>query len=118
MYQALFPSHGRLLQAISVVYLDIIIFCMEAKAAFRKLNNSKAGKICLTILRGLDDINILLVSLWKFTWKSFNHEFEENTLTRFRNNVKNMEKEVMISHMIETLHDRELLRTEREEAEW
>lgn len=44
VYQALFPSHGRLLQAISVVYLDIIYFCTDAKITFRKLKSSKLSK--------------------------------------------------------------------------
>jgi hypothetical protein len=36
LYEALFPSHERLVQALSVVYLDILIFCIDAKAVFRK----------------------------------------------------------------------------------
>ena len=45
IYQTLFPSHGRLLQAVSVVYLDIIEFCMDAKTTFRRLKKSKISKI-------------------------------------------------------------------------
>ncbi|XTI93507.1 hypothetical protein V2W45_1251885, partial [Cenococcum geophilum] len=44
IYQALFPSHGRLLQAISIVYLDIIHFCVDAKTIFRKLKHSMPRK--------------------------------------------------------------------------
>ena len=44
IYQSLFPSHGRLLQAISVVYLDVIHFCVEAKTIFRKLKKSSTGE--------------------------------------------------------------------------
>ena len=44
VYQSLFPSHGRLLQAISVVYVDIIHFCMDAKTTFRKLKKSTTGR--------------------------------------------------------------------------
>lgn len=36
VYEKLFPSHERLTQALSVVYLDIIKFCTDAKAVFKK----------------------------------------------------------------------------------
>ena len=51
VYQSLFPCHGRLLQAISVVYLDIIYFCVDAKTAFRKLKERTTGKIYHFLLR-------------------------------------------------------------------
>jgi hypothetical protein len=45
LYHSLFPGHERLLQAISVAYLDIIHFCMDAKMTFRKLKRSTTGKV-------------------------------------------------------------------------
>jgi len=36
LYERLFPSHERLVQALSVVYLDILTFCNDAKTVFRK----------------------------------------------------------------------------------
>ena len=48
VYQSLFPSHGRLLQAISVVYVDIIHFCVDAKTTFRKLKKSTTGTVLYT----------------------------------------------------------------------
>jgi hypothetical protein len=36
VYEKLFPSHERLVQALSVVYVDILRFCTDAKAIFRK----------------------------------------------------------------------------------
>ena len=45
VFQSLFPGHGRLLQAISVVYVDIIYFCVDAKTTFRKLKKSTTGTV-------------------------------------------------------------------------
>lgn len=100
IYQSLFPSHGRLLQAISVVYLDVIHFCVEAKTIFRKLKKSST-------------IPFILKSLWK----DFNREFEDNTLAKFRYNLRNVEKEVMVSYMIEGSNDRAVVQAEREGRE-
>lgn len=99
IYQALFPSHGRLLQAISIVYLDIIHFCVDAKTIFRKLKHSMPR------------------ALLKFTWKNFNDEFREKILTKFRDNLTNMEKEVMISHIIKSSRNRVLMHTNKEKRE-
>ncbi|KAF2228499.1 hypothetical protein EV356DRAFT_477061, partial [Viridothelium virens] len=99
IYYALFPAHGRLLQAISVVYLDIIHFCIDAKAIFRELRDPKIS------------------FLYKRIWKTFDVKFQENILGKFRKSIENMEKEVKLSHMIETSQDREVLRREKDEAE-
>ncbi|KAH0538694.1 hypothetical protein FGG08_004711 [Glutinoglossum americanum] len=99
VYYSLFPSHGRLLQAISVAYLDIIYFCMDAKAIFRKLKRSTT-------------VHFTLKSLWK----DFNGEFEE-TLNRFRNHIKNVEKEAGISNLIEASTERALVQADRAENE-
>ena len=40
LYETLFPSHERLVQALSVVYLDILTFCNDAKSVFRKAKSS------------------------------------------------------------------------------
>jgi len=53
----------------------------------------------------------------KLTWKSFNEEFQDEILTRFRENLGNVEKEVMISHLIETSRDRDIMQGDREERE-
>ena len=45
VYQNLFPSNERLLQAISVAYLDVIDFCWTAKNIFRKMKKSTTGDI-------------------------------------------------------------------------
>lgn len=100
IYRALFPSYGRLLQAISVVYLDVIHFCVNAKKTFRKLKKSSTVPLMLKML-----------------WKDFNAEFEDKTLVEFRDNLRNMEKEVMVSYMIEGSNDRALMQAKREERE-
>ena len=51
VYQSLFPSHEQLLQAISLAYLDIIYFCMDAKETFRKLKKSTTSR-CLNFFAG------------------------------------------------------------------
>lgn len=40
VYHNLFPTNSKLLQAISVAYVDVILFCWTAKKAFRKMNKS------------------------------------------------------------------------------
>jgi hypothetical protein len=52
----------------------------------------------------------------KSLWKDFGAEFEE-TLTRFRNHVKNVKKEAMVSNMIEDANERALGRADREGKE-
>jgi hypothetical protein len=35
-YEKLFGNHERLLNALSVIYLDILTFCMDAKRVFQQ----------------------------------------------------------------------------------
>ena len=61
----------------------------------------------------LNWLGILIVHFTlKSLWKDFNGEFEE-TLNRFRNHVKNVEKEAGISNLIESSSERALARGER-----
>ena len=41
-YERLFSNHERLIQALSVAYLDVITFCTDAKAVFRHGKSSKS----------------------------------------------------------------------------
>ena len=52
----------------------------------------------------------------KSLWKDFGTEFEE-ALTKFRNHVKNVNKEAMVSNMIESASERALGRADREGKE-
>jgi len=53
----------------------------------------------------------------KSLWKDFNGEFEDKTLAKFRYDLRNVEKEVMVSYMIEGSNDRAVVHAEREERE-
>jgi hypothetical protein len=52
----------------------------------------------------------------KSLWKDFGAEFEE-VLTKFRNHVKNVREEAMVSNMIEDVNERALARADREGKE-
>ena len=52
----------------------------------------------------------------KSLWKDFGAEFEE-VLTKFRNHVKNVKEEAMVSNMIEDANERALGRVDREGKE-
>ena len=52
----------------------------------------------------------------KSLWKDFSAEFEE-VLTKFRNHVKNVREEAMVSNMIEDANERALERAGREAKE-
>ena len=41
-YERLFSDHERLIQALSMAYLDIITFCTNAKAVFRRGQRSSS----------------------------------------------------------------------------
>lgn len=46
VFQNLFSTNGKLLQAISVAYVDIIHFCWTAKKTFRKMQKSTTCNSC------------------------------------------------------------------------
>lgn len=48
-------------------------------------------------------------------WKDFERDFE-GTVGRFRNHVKNVDKEAGLSNMIEASNERALVKADREEA--
>jgi hypothetical protein len=53
----------------------------------------------------------------KSLWKDFSREFEDNTLAKFRYDLRNVEREVMVSYMIEGSNDRAVVQAEREGRE-
>ncbi|KAG8534395.1 uncharacterized protein KY384_001240 [Bacidia gigantensis] len=79
VYEALFPDHERLVQALSLVYSDIINFCSEAKHALRKPKRAMFG------------------SSWKTFKRQFGHRIES-----FNRHQRSIDKEVDVSHMIES----------------
>ena len=86
MYEKLFPAHETLVQSLSVVYLDVLTFCSDAKAMFRRSKHT----------------------LLKSVWKPFERQFESR-MESFRRHQKEMEEAVLLSHMIEAKNSRELV---------
>lgn len=85
VYEKLFPGHEQLVQSLSIVYVDIIKFCTDAKAVFRQgrrpfLTNFRAG--------------------FKLLWKPFDRQFGQH-MEEFRIHRKNVDKEAGLSHMVE-----------------
>ena len=93
VYEKLFPDHERLIHAISVVYVDIIGFCSDAKAVFRR-----GQRASLTSLK----------VGFKLIWKPFESQFGQQ-LDNFRTHRKNVEKEAGLSHMVEAADARALV---------
>ena len=94
VYERLFPDHERLTQALSVVYVDVIHFCSDVKAVFR---------------RGQRPSMTSLKVAFKLVWKPFESQFGQQ-LENFRNHRKNVEKEAGLSHMVEAAEARALAR--------
>ena len=86
IYQSLFPSHGRLLQAISVVYLNVIHFCLEAKMIFRKLKKSSTCELFTSQPRipGLtwysDSPLYIEVAMERFQWRVWRQDSSQISL--------------------------------------
>ncbi|KAL9037937.1 MAG: hypothetical protein Q9180_003437, partial [Flavoplaca navasiana] len=97
VYENLFPSHERLVQALSIVYVDILTFCSKAKSIFRRERRS---------LR----INIGILA--KLSWKPFEQQLGK-IIDGFRLHVKNVENEVSLSHMVEASDSRDLVRAQK-----
>ena len=106
-YERLFPDHERLLQALSIVYVDIMKFCVEAKAVFRQAKH-----------RSVVNSKIAL----KLAWKPFDKQFG-NILDDFRHHRKSVESEATVASMIEDANARALelanrLQLEKEKQGW
>ncbi|KAL9035547.1 MAG: hypothetical protein Q9180_004806, partial [Flavoplaca navasiana] len=97
VYESLFPSHERLVQALSTVYVDILTFCSEAKSIFRRERRS---------------VWINVGILGKSSWKPLQQQFGK-IIDGFRVHVKNVDKEVSLSHMVEASDSRALVRAQK-----
>ncbi|KAI9737419.1 MAG: hypothetical protein M1834_009573 [Cirrosporium novae-zelandiae] len=84
-YERLFPAHERLVQSLSAVHLDILIFCIETKATFRKGRNVKIG----------------LKGVWKLSVKK---------MEDFRKHRRTVDEEVRLAHMSEEARNQGLIR--------
>lgn len=92
VYERLFPNHDRLVHALSEAYVDIIVFCSDAKAVFRRGQRSSLTSLKVG---------------FKLIWKPFDSQFGQQ-LDNFRNHRKNVEKEAGLSHMVEAADARAL----------
>ncbi|CAI6331959.1 unnamed protein product [Periconia digitata] len=91
IYQVLYRKHERLLSALTEAYLDVLKFCTMAKAYFKRAKKSRLP--LAIVLQGC--------------WKPFRLDFE-NTMTKFRQHKKTVEKEAYLSHQIEAARSREI----------
>ncbi|KAL8970187.1 MAG: hypothetical protein Q9183_001637 [Haloplaca sp. 2 TL-2023] len=101
VYENLFPSHERLIRALSIVYVDILTFCTGAKAVFR--HERRPSRINLGIFA-------------KLTWKPFERQFQHH-IDSFRVHVRNIEKEATLSNMIEAADSRAVVLANQRQLE-
>ena len=92
VYEELFPSHERLTHALSVTYVDIIVFCSDTKAVFRRGQRASLTRLSV----GFRPI-----------WKPLESQFGQK-LADFRIHLNNVEKEANLSHMVEAADARAL----------
>lgn len=93
VYESLFPDHERLLAALTKSYLDIIIFCVDAKELFGKARRSA----------------ITWAVFGNVLWKNFDQKFSNVNLPQFLRHQKLVEKEASLSEMIEAKNSRTLV---------
>lgn len=46
VYEQLFANHEHLVHALSLVYYDVLVFCADAKAAFRRGKRTSGMRRC------------------------------------------------------------------------
>ena len=93
VYEKLFSNHERLKHALSVAYVDVIVFCSDVKEVFRRGQRSSLTSLKVG---------------FKLIWKPFESQFGQQ-LDNFRNHRKNVEKEAGLSHMVEAADSRALV---------
>ena len=92
IYEQLFPTHERLVQSLSKIYFDVLNFCSDVKTVFRQAKRA----------------------MFTSVWKPFERQFGSKIDT-FRRHQEEIEKEVLLSHMIEAKDSRALVRSDRME---
>lgn len=90
-YEKLFPSHVRLVEALSVIYVDILRFCHDAKLVFRRAKDS----------------SVSIRNAIKLAWKPFDQQFG-HMIHDLKCHRKNVEKEAELAHMLESANAREV----------
>jgi hypothetical protein len=90
-YERLYRGHQALMHPLSLVFLDIIKFCISAKEVFRK------GKRRMSSFHLNPDDHLILILdnlgiAWKLAWKPFDRQFG-SVMQEFRNHAAKVEKE-------------------------
>ncbi|MCJ1457100.1 hypothetical protein MMC28_007466 [Mycoblastus sanguinarius] len=101
VYENLFPSHERLVQALSFAYVDIIVFCTKSKAVFRHGRRSSLTNLSIA---------------FRLSWKPFERQFGHQ-IDIFRTHLTNVEKEAGLSHMIEAADSRAIVLANQKQLE-
>ena len=94
-------SHERLVQSLSVAYVDIITFCTNSKVVFRHGRRSSLNNLSVT---------------FKLSWKPFERQFGQH-IDNFRTHLKNVDKEAGLSHMIEAADSRAVILANQRQLE-
>ncbi|KAK6359991.1 hypothetical protein TWF696_001112 [Orbilia brochopaga] len=105
-YAQLFASRAYLLHSLSLVYLDILQFCTAAKQVFLDSKQSKIGSSSKALFPSSSR------TMSKLLWKPFEKQFGD-IMDRFRRHKENVEREAMLSHMIESSEERKAQADER-----
>ncbi|RDI76391.1 hypothetical protein Vi05172_g13629 [Venturia inaequalis] len=92
IYEQLFPDHERPLSALTKSYLDIIIFCVDAKELFGKARRS----------------TVTWAVIGHVLWRNFDQKFSTNHLLQFIQHQKLVEKEAGLSEMMEAIIARKI----------
>lgn len=97
IYEKLFQKHARMLQSLSLVYFDILEFCMQAREVFRG-----AGKRHTSVFLSSGSQKGL-----KTLWKPFEQQFRA-VISRIQMHSNAADRDADISHMIEAAEARDL----------
>lgn len=100
-YERLFSNHDQLIEALSKAYLDILKFCYDAKAVFRR--GQRLSKTTLRIT-------------FKLLWKPFDLQFGQQ-LSSLREHRKSVEKEAGLANMIEAADARAVMLADQKQLE-
>lgn len=100
-YERLFSNHKGLVLALSIVYVDILRFCYDAKAVFRQAKHFSLINFKIAI---------------KLFWKPFSQQFGK-VIADFHQHRKNVEKEAGLAHMLESAIARDVELFDRLELE-
>ena len=94
-------SHERLVQSLSIAYVDIITFCTKSKVVFRHGRRSSLNNLSVT---------------FKLSWKPFERQFGQE-IDDFRTHLKNVDKEAGLSHMVEAADARAVILANQKQLE-